>query len=315
MRRCLAGVGARVPGVMWPFWGAVLAAAALVVVVGGERRLAAAADAGTDPDGDFLTNAQEAVLGTTSTVTDSDGDGFSDLEELARGTSPLFANQAPIASAPAHVGMTAHGTNDGFVHVVVAVHSAIPNPRDVDIGFGVQVNRRIATFSPAWLATHSTMQVTTSADGLGLVYLIDVAIDASTVLAAGHSTFFATASIPGHGVVSADTVRLLNVGGVVVLVAAPPRPVQNMQNPGGALPGSIYVPLPTDGSGGIPAGWSSGEICFQRSSPVAVNGPVVTQEVVSASCLNGWEGYCPPSCTSTVGTTYSTVDPIGLIGG
>ena len=75
------------------------------------------------------------------------------------------------------------------------------------------------------------------------------------------------------------------------------------------------VPLPAGGSGDIPSTWSEGAVCFQRSTPVAVNGAVVTQEVVSAACMEGWEGYCPPTCSASVGSTFSTVDPIGLIGG
>jgi hypothetical protein len=46
-----------------------------------------------------------------------------------------------------------------------------------------------------------------------------------------------------------------------------------------------------------------------------VNGAIITNEIVSADCMNGWDGFCPPSCTSTVGSTYETVDPLGLIGG
>ena len=39
------------------------------------------------------------------------------------------------------------------------------------------------------------------------------------------------------------------------------------------------------------------------------------QEVVAAYCIEGWDGYCPPTCAASVGSTYSTLDPIGLIGG
>jgi hypothetical protein len=198
------------------------------------------------------------------------------------------------------------------------VYSTIANPRQVQLGFGVQIDQRIVTLSNTWVASNSSTQITTGAGGQSLVQLLDIRLEPAMILAAGQLTFYATATVPGAGtILSADTVRLLNIDGIVVLVMPPPRP-ENSQVPGAApsLPGgSIYVPLPAGGSGDIPSTWSEGAVCFQRSTPVAVNGPVVTQEVVSAACIEGWEGYCPPTCSSSIGSTYSTVDPIGLIGG
>lgn len=46
-----------------------------------------AADA--DPDGDFLTNADEEKLGTDPGKADTDGDGYSDGDEVFAGTDPL----------------------------------------------------------------------------------------------------------------------------------------------------------------------------------------------------------------------------------
>lgn len=316
MRRCLAGHDGRLAGTAMPLFGAALAAFALVAVVGGERKLAADVNPGTDPDGDFLPSVQEQILGTSANQADSDLDGYSDLEELARGTSPIDATQVPTNTTPVHLGMTAHAGADGQIHLLVAIHSTVADPRDLRLVFGVQNHRRIVTLSSAWLATHSTSQVTTGANGQGLIHLLDIGVEAAPILAAGNLTFFATASVAGSSTIhSADTVRLTNVGGIAVLVMAPPRPVSTQQGTLPAQSGSIYVPLPTGGSGSIPSSWSAGSVCFQRSTPVAVNGPVVTQEVVAADCLEGWDGYCPPSCAASVGSTYSTLDPIGLIGG
>lgn len=46
-------------------------------------------DAGEDPDGDGLTNAEECTRGTRAFVADSDGDGLTDGDEVTRGTDPL----------------------------------------------------------------------------------------------------------------------------------------------------------------------------------------------------------------------------------
>lgn len=301
-----------------PLGIAAASAFALVAVLSGERKLEACTDPAVDPDGDFLCTVQERIIGTSPYNPDTDHDGYSDLEELARGSSPIAWNSVPVAREPVHLGLSAHGGDDGSLHVLAAVHSADMNLRDTILHFGVQSGRQMMTVPTTWLASRSTSQITTDSNGTGIIQLLDIALDPALVHALGELTFYATATMVGTGTVtSADAVRFLSIDGVVVLAMAPPRPIT--QPPGQPVPGpgSIYVPLPTGGptGGGIPSSWSSGEICFQRTSPVAVNGPVVTQEVVSAECMNGWEGYCPPSCTASVGSTYATVDPVGLIGG
>lgn len=55
--------------------------------------------AGADDDGDGLSNAEEAILGTNAKASDSDGDGYKDLEELNNGYNPagegkISANQS-----------------------------------------------------------------------------------------------------------------------------------------------------------------------------------------------------------------------------
>jgi hypothetical protein len=77
---------------------------------------------------------------------------------------------------------------------------------------------------------------------------------------------------------------------------------------------TIYMPLPLS-EGDNPVNWVPGEICVQQSSPVGSAGAVLTQEVTSAECQDGWEAACPPSCASSVGTTFTTIDPAVLIGG
>jgi hypothetical protein len=50
---------------------------------------------GNDPDGDGLTNDEEAELGTDPNLADTDGDGYDDDEELAANTDPTLASDRP----------------------------------------------------------------------------------------------------------------------------------------------------------------------------------------------------------------------------
>lgn len=311
MRRFLADHDGRSVGLRMPLATMVVALCGFVLGLGTQRSVAAHQVSGPDFDGDFLSDEQEQVLGTNPFVVDTDGDGFGDLEELARGSSPLLASSVPTNTQPVHVGMSAHPGIDGKIHIVVAVHSTVPNPRAIQLTFGAQIENRMFTFSTAWVAANSTMQVTTGVGANSLITLMDIPFQPSGILAAGHLTFFATVGLPGTGVLSADTARLVNVDGMVALLARPPQTAGHPT----VLPGSIFIPLPEGGSGNMPSTWSEGSVCYQRAAPVAVNGAVVTQEVVAAGCMEGFEGYCPGSCASSVGSTYSTVDPIGLIGG
>jgi hypothetical protein len=71
-------------------------AGAMQAIIGGKSKVtqqarppATAADPAADDDGDGLTNAEEAALGTDPGKADSDGDGVSDDDEFTHGTDPL----------------------------------------------------------------------------------------------------------------------------------------------------------------------------------------------------------------------------------
>jgi len=48
---------------------------------------------------------------------------------------------------------------------------------------------------------------------------------------------------------------------------------------------------------------------------IGVSNGVTLHEVVSAECLDGWDAHCRSDCSATVGSTFETFDPIGLVGG
>lgn len=54
--------------------------------------------AGLDTDGDGVSDADEAGLGTSSSLADTDGDGVSDGEERAQGSDPSDATSIPVIS-------------------------------------------------------------------------------------------------------------------------------------------------------------------------------------------------------------------------
>jgi hypothetical protein len=290
-----------------------------------------------DLDGDGLTVEQEQILGTSPTKADTDRDGFSDLEEVARKSSPTLSGSTPNLAQPLSVGMTASASTDG-VHAVVAVYMSDTDLRNKHLTVGFFARGHVILLSASYLALHSTTSFHPSSNTNGCIGLIDVTIDPHIIHELGELSVFAAATMPSAPGMcnpsSGATLHFLSIGGVVVYCMPNPRPPSSAQSqcPSGQGQTSIYVPLIPNspqsgggtgggaggGSGGggtAPGTWSAGEVCFQRSSPVAVNGAVVTNEVITANCVNGWDGFCPPSCTSTVGSTYQTIDPLVLIGG
>jgi hypothetical protein len=268
-----------------------------------------------DTDGDGLVDRQERVLGTLASTVDSDQDGFSDSEELARQTAPDYPQSYPEGGGLS-VGLTAHGERDGL-HAVIAVYLPNGNPRDVDIHIGTLVGRRVLLIPQPLFEAESTLTCVPAQDPQALVAIVDFRFDRSWVTGTGHLTMFATVARRGAGnITSAAAIDLFDMAGVVTLAIPDAQPNHSFRvsRRSAAGQGTIYRPL-TGGGSDVPTGWATDQICYQMSQAVAVNGAVVTHEVVSSDCVSGWDGSCAPTCSSSVGSTFNSLDPVILIGG
>lgn len=286
-----------------------------------------------DADGDGLVDRLETVLGTVFVQADTDQDGFSDAEEFARQSSPLFAESTPD-SAEVRVGMSAYGAN-GQIHAVIGVYSADGNFHDKNITFGLMLHGVLMDISSdSWLHT-AQIQVLPGAAPGARIALLDIPFSPNLVHASRDLSMFSTISLPGSGAVAdADSIHLASVLGVVVLVTEDPTVMSFSMMAGGggggrggggrggsqamtseSSGGTIYIPLTTDSAGDLLNGWTQGQICMQTTSAVGSDGMALTQQVDSAECQSGYEGACPSTCSASVGTTFTTVDPVVLIGG
>lgn len=297
---------------------AVLAAAALLDPFGGgagvPSSLSASSSSQQDQDADGLVFRQERILETISTAPDSDLDGFGDAEELARKTSPRNAQAFPLGNG-IDAGITARGERDGL-HALIAVYVPDSNYQALDVRVGVLTGRRMVFLRPSVLLTQSSLEFVPGAAANSTVALLDLRFPRSWVDATGHLTMFATVAHSGSGSnVAAAAMDLFNLGGIVVLAMPDPNYVPP-QGVGGTTvaTGTLYKPL-TLVNDEPPMGWTMGEVCFQNAQVVMISGAVVMHEISSAECQGGWEGACPPDCSSSVGSTFTTVDPVILVGG
>jgi hypothetical protein len=273
---------------------------------------------GLDADNDGLVDAQELVLGTSPSSVDTDQDGYSDLEELARKTSPLAPQMFPDEEdRTLGVGMSCYWAN-GKLHATIALYTPDQNLHDKTFRVGMLIGHRIHILSTETLLARCQVASYPAHDRRGMITVLDLPFSANIVHSHGSVTVFATAGDAATGTVAAaDAAQLLDVGGVVVFCKVDHTTIASWTNTTNghqhaSTSGLIYVPLGDDDG---PLNWTPGAICYQQTEVVGTSGALITEEVVSAECLDGWEGSCPSSCPDTVGTTTTTIDPVRLIGG
>jgi Bacterial TSP3 repeat len=276
--------------------------------------LSAAGQIALDSDLDGLTDGQEQVLGTSAFAVDTDGDGFSDAEELARNSAPTDIKDYPLPAAT-DIAMTARGEN-GQIRIVVAVYLADGDVAGRGVEVGMVIGRRQFLLDAASYLPNTTITQVPAANSVGTVLLLDVPASPNLVHAFAEISMFATLNSGAQTpVIGAASVDLLSRDGVVILGQDPGDVRPSMVLPyGGTGYGSVYNPIPPGGGGDIPLSWVPGEICYQASIVVGVSNGSITREIVGADCISGWDASCRADCSASVGETFDTFDPAGLVG-
>jgi len=246
------------------------------------------------------------VMGLNSARFDTDGDGFGDGEEVARRTNPSRGTLFPTTTELA-VSMDAYAAN-GRVHALTVVYlpaGSGVNPRD--IRFGLELGGELRLIPRNQLRGGEPARLIPLMCGARLA-VFDPVLPEAVVLARGGISMFAVVTVNGV-VVAADALNVHASGGELF------ESVDRLNPNGDATPvGSVYRPLT---SGGPSSGLTQtpGQICAQKTAVLAVIGALVTEEVIDAECISGWDAYCTPGCAATVGSTLKKIDPAALIGG
>lgn len=294
----------------------------------GDASGSASSEFSRDSDRDGLIDAQELLMRTRVRSADTDEDGYSDLEELARHSSPRFAGSTP-PPRPMDVGSVAHW-RDGSVHAVFVFYSADGSFSDKHLTVGALSDERMLEIPAEVLWRTGTTKVFPARVAPGRLLVLDLPIPSLFVLEQGRVSLFATvadvvAKAPGR----VDTIELVSDQGTIyhraaVLseeLAATSSATNSNASAGGHTPTpgeqgapTILVPLHVDRETSLPTS-AQGQICLQRSVAVGVGRGVIVHEVVASDCVEGWEGTCASDCSSRVGSTFTSPDPVVYAGG
>ena len=283
----------------------------LVVAAKDEPVLAADGDADTaDLDGDGLSDAAEFVIGSEPSRPDSDGDGFSDLEEFARNSDPTSATSVP-AAAGFSMNLGASQT-DGMVTVLATVFSDASKVGALRIDFGLVYRGTLYRISPRSFGSPRGFLLRGSEPGDRLS-VIEIPIPAALVRRVGQVNLVSILRESGPSTAEpvVSILPLVNFSGITMAVKQVPAmlTVTGSSRPAGI----VYRPLA--GGSQIPSTWTSGEVCFQRTAAVGMDGVSVVHEIEAAGC---WpmDTYCSPvNCSAGVGTAINLPDPGALLGG
>lgn len=276
-----------------------------------------------DTDGDGLPDVYELVRYTSPGFADSDADSFEDLEELARGTKIHDPTDMPVAPARVRMGMTACVDPDS-VRVGSSLFFGAGDSGNYSLALAILGRGRFKVL-PGWLATEisTIQQVTRTSTGTGGgslpqgdLFFMEARLPKAWVTSAGSLNFilFAIHNSTGRPVAAASMNLVAFANDQIVMEEATENLPYSLPTPPGSNPpqaSHVYVPL-GGGSGpsSIPTTWTMASVCVTSSSQVGAGGGLVTVEVVDASCQTVFDGRCPSTCNSKVGSTYQTIDPL-----
>lgn len=274
-----------------------------------------------DADDDGIRDEFERSMFTDMNTWDSDGDTWSDAEEFSMNSNPNSSLVIPTVIPRLSTNLTARGEN-GRLHVMSAAYFMdAQNVSGAHFELGLLIGRRYRKFSPNFLAINGESYSVAARPIGSKVAFFEISFPDNIVPRGGRVTFLAMLTLPGDLKPSAISRLdvLMDAGSGVLVMEYPAHLMPNdpvTLNP--FQSGSVYVPIPstsTGPGGSVPVTWSPSSLCFKQTSTVGRAGALLVQEVTSARCVGGFEGYCaPPICFNTIGDQFQTIDPLALIG-
>ncbi len=273
-----------------------------------------------DADNDGIRDEFERSMFTSMDTWDSDGDTWSDAEEFSMQTNPGNALRYPVTIPRLSTNLTARGESNRIHILSTAYFRDAQNQANAQFELGVLIGRRYRKFSSNYLALFGESHSVAARPAGAQVAFFEISFP-DTLLAPGErATFLAMLTLPGSAkpvtVTTLDVIK--DISGVMMMdyptEMMPTQPGTNHPLPSG----TIYLPIPTTsstGGGSIPQVWTPSMLCLKRTVTVGKVGALLTQEVVAADCIVGFEGYCSPAiCSNTVGDSFQTIDPLALVG-
>ena len=312
-----AGDGPRGRVVRGVFVVSALSTLAAVTVWSTHSRVApshlhAAAPIQNDSDGDGLPDDLELLLGSNAGLVDTDGDGYSDAEELARGSA---LNRVLSQPPPQAVALSMHGyQRANWIHALTAIYFDDGDLHSRTFEIGVRVGDQLVPIPLSNFRGGNVICILNGKAPGSCVLVVDPVVSSGSVQQLGSLSMYATLACGGQNV-AATALNLTAVDGEffehVITRFRASSTTTNFAF-GSGIKG-VYKPI-TPGPGPQPLQSTPGQICAQTTVVVGVLGAVVTEEVIAADCVTGWDAHCSGGCAGTVGATVKFIDPGALVG-
>ena len=301
-------------------WTPIGAAGAVALALAGALALrgpeseqvlhAAVSGSANDLDGDGLPNALEVRLGTDVNLADSDGDGISDAEEVARHSDPADPAWLPETGAVA-INLVPY-VHAGVTRLVTVIYAGDGNLSTKPYSMGARIGHTLRQAPLYYFTKDATFSSQLGKVSGSKVMVVDSPLDPTLLERFPSISFYALITSNGKKV-DAGVTDMALVDGVVVEYTKGGVISASLGRAGNAqVSTSFYGPVDADAP---ILEWTPGEICGQITAVAATMGPIVVEEVVSANCEPGWDSYCDPGCSATVGDTVERIDPVALING